>query len=154
MQAHMDGCASCADELRSLKGAADFVDAHRRELSPRPESWNLIRQHLMLARLSAAEPPARSRFFAFNQWRYALAALAVLFVVTIGYQQYRKIDRKDLDYYIARYIQDREVCIPTDADLCLAQTDTPQYDPSGDNPFVEIKAYSVDNPFRRATEDR
>jgi hypothetical protein len=148
VQSHIDICASCADELRSLKEAADFIDSRRRELEPRPESWNLIR-----ARLSAGDTPLHSGFFAFNHWRFALATLAVLFTVTIGYVQYRQIEKKKLDNYISRYIQDREMRRPAQS-VQWAEAATSIENPYEGNPFVEFKASPMDNPFSIDTEDQ
>jgi hypothetical protein len=149
VRSHLEICVSCADELRSLKEAADFIESHRKELEPRPESWNLIR-----ARISVENPAVRARFFTLNRWGFALASLAIFSILAIGYLQYRQFERKNLDNYISRYIQDRETRRQTQSVQWIAEAGTPIENPYADNPFVEIKASPVDNPFSIDMEDQ
>jgi hypothetical protein len=149
VRSHLEVCVSCADELRSLKEAADFIDPHRRELEPRPESWNLIR-----ARISVENSTNRSRFFTLNRWGFALASLAIFSILAIGYLQYRQFERKNLDNYISRYIQDRETRRKTQFVRWIAEAGASIENPYADNPFVEIRASPVDNPFSIDMEDQ
>jgi anti-sigma factor RsiW len=145
VRSHLDLCICCADELRSLKGAAEFIKSHRSELTVPAESWSLIR-----ARVAASPNP--SRFFALLRPRFALASLALFSLLAIGYVQYQQIQRKNLNNYISQYIHDREVRRHARAVQWIASSDSSAEIPYADNPFIEIKASSVDNPF--STEDQ
>jgi anti-sigma factor RsiW len=142
MRTHLDGCLSCADELRSLKEAAEFVGAHHKDLKPRPESWNMVR-----ARLSA-DTPARSRFFAPGRWRLALASLAIAVALGIGYLRYHQVQNRNLENYISRYIQDREARSHAQSIQWNAQATSLVEIPDADNPFIETGTASAENPFR------
>jgi hypothetical protein len=138
-------CASCSDELRSLKEAADFIESHRSDLEPRPESWNLVR-----ARMASAD----SRFFpplqllAPSRWRIAAAALALIAALALGYQQYQQFQRRSLDQYISQYIREREAHRQPQSILGGPETNPQIQIPYADNPFIEVKATLADNPFR------
>jgi anti-sigma factor RsiW len=143
LRSHLDACASCADEMRSLKEAADFIESHRNDLEPRPQSWNLVRARISS---SGAFPP--HRFPALGRWRIATAALALMAALALGYMQYQQIQRRDLDRYMSQYIHEREAraqarSIPT-------ATGVPGIGmPYPDNPFAEVKVITTaDNPFR------
>ncbi len=142
VQDHVRGCAHCADELRSLQESAGFIQMHALELKLRPDSWHMVR-----ARISTMDSlPAHRRFMPFG-WRIATAALALVVFSSVGYIKYQQIERKSLDQYISRYIQER-------AEHRQLQSVLASHNSSGrnqmlyaDNPFVEIQAAGVDNPF-------
>jgi hypothetical protein len=142
MRLHLETCPSCADELRSLEKAADFIESNHEELEPRLESWNLVR-----ARLSVSDPPARFHFFAPNRWRMAMASLAIAAALGIGYLQYQQIQRRNLENYITQYMQDREASSPVQSIERDAGSNSQLEIPFTDNPFMEIKATSAENPF-------
>jgi hypothetical protein len=143
VQSHAAICPSCASELRSLKEAADFIESHRKELEPRLELWNLIR-----ARMAVVESRAAFGLFAPNRWRLAMAALAIVATLGIGYVHYQQIQRRDLDSYISQYIRDREAR----GRMQSVQGDTGAHSQIEisypDNPFMEMRATAADNPFR------
>jgi anti-sigma factor RsiW len=147
LRSHIGICSSCAGELRSLKGSADFIESHHKELEPRLESWNLVR-----ARLSAADSPRLFGFFAPNRWRLAMAALAIFAALGIGYLQYWKIQRRDLDNYISQYIRAREARGQAQSVQRDAEANAQIEIPYADNPFIEMRAAVADNPF--SSEDQ
>jgi predicted anti-sigma-YlaC factor YlaD len=134
VQHHLDSCASCADELRSLKEAADFIESHCRNLQPLPGSWNLVRAHL-----SATDSPSRFRLFAAKRLRFALASLVILFALGVGHL-YQRSQRRDLENYITQYIQDREA---RSQSIAQSQSDLPY----AGNPFIEKRVDFIANPF-------
>jgi predicted anti-sigma-YlaC factor YlaD len=143
---HVDSCPACAGELRALKEAADFVESHRGDLEPRPESWNLIR-----ARISAEDSRSPARLFAFSRWGIAAAALAVCVMLGAGYLRYQQVQKRDLDSYIAQYLRER-AARSVRAARNARGADTEIAIPYAHNPFTEIKSILTDNPFR--SEDR
>ncbi len=142
VRSHLSICASCADEWRSLKEAADFIESRRNDREPLPESWNLVR-----ARISAEEPVSPFWFLAPNRWRVAAAALVIIAASALGYLQYQQIQKKSLDRYMSQYMQEREA-----PKAMHPVTSGPGISPYADNPFIEVKATPVDNPFQ--SEDR
>ncbi len=143
LRTHLDNCTSCADELRSLRESADFIESHKRELELSAGSWNLVR-----ARITAAELSSPSRFFPLSRLRMAMAALAIIAV--LGYLQYQQVQRKNLDRYISHYIEERKA--HEQAKSILADSNPTIEIPYADNPFIEVNATLADNPFR--SEDR
>jgi hypothetical protein len=142
MRLHLDICPTCADELRSLKEAADYIESHHRDLETRLESWNMVR-----ARLSASESSAWFHFFAPNRWRIALASLAIVAALGIGHLQHQQFQRRNLENYITQYIQDREARSQAQSIHLNAAVNSQIEIPYADNPFIEIRADSADNPF-------
>jgi anti-sigma factor RsiW len=146
VRSHLAICVTCADEWRSLKEASDFIESHKNELEPGPESWNMVR-----ARISTVDSHPSFRFFAPRRWRVALAALAIAAACTVGYLQYQSIQRRSLSQYMSQYIQDRERRRQTPS--ILADAENLQIEvPYADNPFIEVTDTLGDNPFR--SEDR
>jgi len=139
MRLHLSSCAFCAGELGSLQEAADFIESHRKELEPRLESWNLVR-----ARISQADSFSRFRSV---RWRVALAALAIPAAFALGYLQYHQIQRTALDTFISEYQREREAR-GQERSILVNKIEIPY----ANNPFIEVKANVVDNPFR--SEDR
>jgi anti-sigma factor RsiW len=147
VRSHLDTCASCTDELRSLREAADFVESHQRELELRPGSWNLVR-----ARISAMDSPSPFRFLAPNRWRIAMASLAIIAALGIGYIQYHQVQRRSLDKYIAQYMRDRRAQQPARPVFSDFRAGFKSEDSRARNPFAEFRTTITDNPFR--LEDR
>jgi hypothetical protein len=147
MRLHLDICPSCADELRSLKEAADYIKSHYRDLKPRLESWNMIR-----ARLSSTDSSSWFHFFAPNRWRIAMASLAIVAALGIGYLQYQQFQTRNLENYIAQYIHDREADSQSQSIQLNAEANSQIEIPYADNPFIEISAASAENPFSSEEE--
>lgn len=147
MRSHLDTCASCAQELHSLRGAADFVESHQRELELRPGSWNLVR-----ARISTADSFSPFRFLAPNRWRIAMASLAIAAALGIGYILHHQVQQRSLDQYIAQYIQDRRAQEPSRPIFSDFRAGFKSEDSRALNPFAELKTTLTNNPFR--SEDR
>jgi anti-sigma factor RsiW len=147
VQAHVAVCASCTEELRTLRQTVEFVESHNRELEPRNGSWNLVR-----ARITADAAVRPSGFWDLNRRWAAVAAVVLLTAMALGYMQYQQMQRRNLDRYMTEYMHQREVQIKAQPVLAgtgiLAQDENPY----ADNPFVEIKASVANNPFR--SEDR
>lgn len=148
VRSHLAVCPACARQLAALRDSVEFVQSHPRELEVRPEIWNLVR-----ARISGRpESPSLFRFLAPARWRYAIAAAVVTVVFALGYIQYQQVQRKSLDRYISRYLQQRQTRMPsppafTDFRASLGSGDSDAY-----NPFADLKDNLTDNPFR--SEDR
>ena len=147
VKSHLGICASCADELRSLKEAAEFIESHRNDLKLRAESWNLVR-----ARISAEDSLSKSfspfRYLAFSRFRMAMAGLVLVAGFALGYMQYQQIQKKSLDKYISQYIQEREARRRPQSILANTEANPQVEVPYADNPFIEVKAAPADNPFR------
>lgn len=145
IRSHIKNCPSCSEELRSLQETADLVEAHSREIELRPGAWNLVQ-----ARINTEDRPVPAFAWLTNRWRIAVATLAVFGVLGFGYVQYQQLQRRSLDGYISRYVQERENWIrphrpyPVSAAAGTA-VNRPQ-NPYPDNPFVEVKA-AAGNPF-------
>jgi len=147
VRSHLRNCTSCSEDLRRLQETADFVEAHNRELQPRPESWNLVQ-----ARITASDAARPASFWAVNRWRLALATLAIVAAFAVGYIQHQQMQRRDLDRYMSQYIEQRESQIKAQPIATELETGEQVDSPYADNPFIEIKADVPDNPFR--SEDR
>jgi anti-sigma factor RsiW len=138
VQSHLRTCESCSEESESLRESAAFIELYSRNLDPRPESWNLVR-----ARIHERAVVPAHRFPTFNRFRWALAAMAFIAVLALGYTQYQLIQRKNLDRYISQYVRER----PSLLIQSLASEN-----PYQGNPFMEIQSTITENPFR--SEDR
>jgi anti-sigma factor RsiW len=147
MRLHLDICPSCAAELCSLKESANYIESHHRDLEPRLESWNMVR-----ARLSTADSSAWFHFFAPNRWRIAFATFAIVAALGIGYLQVRQFQRRNLENYISQYIQDREARSQVQSIQWNAELNSQIEIPYADNPFIEIRAASEENPFSSEEE--
>ena len=142
IESHLGVCKACADELRSLQEAALFVESHIREIEPSSETWNLVR-----ARISnQSSSPSLFRFLVPNGWLTAAAALAVIAALALGFWSYMRHekDQRVLEEYMSQYIHARE---EQEQIRRFAVTGS-ESDLHADNPFVEIKYTSFDNPFR------
>ena len=148
VQSHLEACPACADELRSLRKAAALVDLNTNELEPNRESWNLVK-----AQISSFQSSQSSWWRPLiKHWRIAAATVVAAAIFILGYNQYQRSQRSDLEKYIAQYIQEREAykqawAIPEniEADPHLRNLHTL-------NPFIDVRANSFSNPFR--SEDR
>jgi hypothetical protein len=148
LKSHLDVCAPCAAEFRSLQRAATLVDLNTDELQPRPETWNLVKEQITASQISPS--PWRRPFV--SQWRIAAAILVVAMALTIGYNQYRHIQKRSLEKYIAQYIQEREAYKPAQVIPASTGMDPNIKDPNTANPFIDIRDTQFRNPFR--SEDR
>ena len=144
---HLGACVSCSEELRSLQETTQFVESHNRNLEPGAASWNLVR-----ARIAAPDIASPVGFWALNRRRLALATLAIMAAFAAGYMQYEQIQRKNLDKYITEYVQQRDAQLKAQPANAWGDINSPTENPYADNPFIEIKANTADNPFR--SEDR
>jgi len=146
VRSHVSRCRSCAEELQSLREAAEFIESHIRECEVPPTAWNLLRAQISLQSPSPSPLPS---FLA--RWRVAVAATALAAALMLGYTHYQQVQqRKTLDQYMSQYIREREASR-------RAQPSTPAAapyveNPYAGNPFIEVRATDSDNPFR--SEDR
>jgi anti-sigma factor RsiW len=148
VQAHLAACVPCAEELRTLRETAEFVESHNRALELRSGSWNMVR-----ARITADAVAHPSGFWQLYRRWVAVAAAVLLTAMALGYMQYQQqTQRKNLDRYMSEYVHQREVQIKAQPVLAGTGIISPGENPYADNPFVEIKANVADNPFR--SEDR
>jgi anti-sigma factor RsiW len=143
VKTHLASCASCADELRSLQEAANFVESHVQGLSLRPGSWNAVR-----TRIAVEKSPSIFRFPFPTRWRAAFAATACIVIFALGYLWYQQLEERNLNAYISQYIKAREAS----RFIYRAGTGTDVRLESGsytvENPFVEAKVGLDINPFR------
>jgi hypothetical protein len=144
---HLQVCASCAEELRSLRKTSEYIESRIRELNPKPETWNLVR-----ARIADAEISYSPWRFFLQHWRPATAAMTIFLVAGAGYMQYRQVERRSLDQYISKYVQERNTRIRIKSILTKYKMGVEMESPYADNPFIEAKATFTENPFR--LEDR
>ncbi len=143
VNAHLASCASCADELRSLKDAADFIESRRGELHLRSGAWDAVR-----TRIATEKSFSLFEFPLLTHWRAAFAAAACFAIFAAGYLWYQRIEERDLNAYISQYIKAREASRP----FSKAGTGMDVRFESGkvavDNPFIEAKVGLDFNPFR------
>ncbi len=133
IQSHLLACASCSEELRSLRSAADFIESHHRNLIPQPGSWNLVR-----ARITETNAAREPHISIFHRFRWAMVMMALVAIFAFGYTQYQQTQRRSLDRYISQYMLQRESQI---------DRQSPAVDPYEGNPFMEAKATVIGNPF-------
>ena len=143
VHSHLAACTSCADELSSLREAADFIESHRRELKLRPGSWSAVRAHLAVEK----SPP----LFGFpvpNRWRAAFAAAACITILAVGYLWYQQVQERSLNAYISQYMRAREASQPFRFVRSGADSVFKSENFAVDNPFIEAKVGLDSNPFR------
>jgi Putative zinc-finger len=144
VQSHLAACASCADEVRSLREAAAFVASHTPDLEVRPGAWNLLR-----ARIAA--PSSSPSFFSFlapGRWRWAMATLAIAAAIALGFMQYHQLQRRNLDDYISQYIRYRQAHEPAQPVFTDFRARFMNGSSGAANPFAKLKATAMGNPFR------
>jgi anti-sigma factor RsiW len=148
VRSHLFACASCAGEMDELRETARFIRTHRGDLEVRPEIWHSIR-----ARISApAKAPLPFRFPVPGRWRAAMAAVAASAVFVFGYMQYQHVQRRSLELYISRYMQERQAHRPSPAVFMDFRAGLHGGDSRPYNPFADSMDRVTDNPFR--LEDR
>ncbi len=144
---HLGACVSCSEELHSLRETTEFVESHNRKLEPDAASWNLVR-----ARIATPDTVPSPGFWILNRRRLALATLAIVAAFAAGYMQYEQAQKKNLDKYISEYVQQRDAQLKAQPVNDWGDINSPTENPYADNPFIETKADTADNPFR--SEDR
>jgi hypothetical protein len=153
MRQHLEECPPCHAELRDLKDAAVFVEAHVREVEPVPELWNNLRSRIA----DMPAPAGNSGFFHFmimNRWAAAVATLAATVVLAFGlwgYMQYQASE-KEFESYMSEYLLMRTVAERLhsvqlrQAKHIVADGRMAGLRPA-ENPFVELRPASLTNPF-------
>jgi hypothetical protein len=137
---HLQTCTSCAEELQSLHKAAEYIESQIKEIAPKPETWRLVQ-----ARISTAQAPhPQFRFFSLG-WHLAATMLLFFGIFGFGYMQYRQFEKRSLDSYIAKYIQERDARIR--AVLTSSGSSVADENTSRGNPFIEVNFTPADNPF-------
>ncbi len=155
MKRHLEECEACHAEFRDLRESSDFIVRNARALEPVPEIWNNLR-----SRIAEMPPPGGSfgffRFLVLNRWKAAVATIAATVVLAVGlwgYLQYQQSQR-ELASYMSEYIQKRAIQESMHDLRSNGATGNPSSVLQGypDNPFVNVRPVSFDNPFR--SEDR
>jgi hypothetical protein len=142
VHSHLRICQSCAEELSSLHKASEYIDSRIQILIPKPETWRLVQARIDATRVSS------SRFHRFSlRWRLAAAALALFVISGIGYMQYKQFEKRSLESYLTKYSQEREIRMRAKSVFTNSEKGFRIKNPYDDNPFIEIKATPVDNPF-------
>jgi hypothetical protein len=140
VRGHLQMCASCTDELQSLRKAAEYIESQIREIAPKPETWRLVQ-----ARISMAQAPhPQFRFFSLR-WHLAATMLGVFGIFGFGYLQYRQYEKRSLNSYIVEYTREREARIRTILTSAGSGVKV-EYTYRG-NPFFEVNFAPADNPF-------
>ncbi|MBN1568234.1 MAG: zf-HC2 domain-containing protein [Acidobacteria bacterium] len=143
VKSHLASCASCADQMRSLQEASDFIVSHAKELNLRPGSWNAVHD-----RIAVEKAPSIFDFSFLPRWRTAFAAAACMAIIALGLLWYQQIEESKLNAYISQYMEAREASrsfqrAGTESDARFASGDLVV-----DNPFMEAKVGLDFNPFR------
>jgi hypothetical protein len=147
VRSHLDACAACSEELRTLQKAGAFLASRTQELDLRPGSWNRVR-----AQISVQQSPSFWNIFSPIRWRPAVAALTCLVLLAFGYMWYRQAQQRSLDAYIAQYEKAREAGRSFRRVLANVDSGFATDNRAIDNPFIEAKVSLDLNPFR--SEDR
>lgn len=147
VQSHLKGCPSCSNELRSFQQAAEFIGSHVKELGLPLGSWNRVRDRI-------STPKSRG-FWTLPfpmRWRTAIAAMACIAVLASGYLWHQKIERRNLNVYIAQYEKAREAHRSFRRAIANVESGLASDSIAIDNPFIEARVSLDLNPFR--SEDR
>ncbi len=152
MQSHIDACPACAEELASLRRAAEFIDSYHRRVDLGAGAWNLVN-----ARIARIIPGSRRRLFGYlfvRSWSPAFAMTLVVLGLAIGlwsYYRYQESERA-LRSYMAEYVHEREargqmrrVMSARDGDTGFEYPDLRDEE----NPFAVVRYTNEENPFRR-----
>jgi hypothetical protein len=137
---HLQTCASCADELQSLRKAAEYIESGIKEIAPKIETWRLVQARISTAQVSHPQ----LRFFSLR-WHLAATMLAVFGIFGLGYMQYRQFEKRNLNSYIAKYTQERDARIR--AVLTSSGGSVGAENTYRGNPFIEVNFTPADNPF-------
>jgi hypothetical protein len=152
ISAHLRECGPCSQELRELRRAGEFVEAHALSLEPQSHLWNNLRGRIGAVPEQEVPPRLILGWFA-QRWLAAAASLAAAVVLALGiwgYLGYRQSERS-LQDYMSSYIQRRE-----------SERKMPSAEAGFDgvfhaaafqgaaphNPFAATQSVSFDNPFR------
>jgi hypothetical protein len=147
VRSHLDACASCSDELRSLQQAGAFLASRMHELDLRPGSWNRVRAQIAIQKFTSFW-----NIFSPIRWRPAVAALTCLALLAFGYMWYRQTQQRSLDAYIAQYERARDAGRSFRRVIANVDSGFAPDNRAIDNPFIEAKVSLDLNPFR--SEDR
>lgn len=149
LRLHLNGCASCAAELRGLQEAAVFVDSHLRELNPRPELWASIRSQIAVLEVSRRPTGLLQGLYA-SRWLTATVALAATVLLTLGVREYVQMRRSDeaFQQYMTEQIELRRLQDETPG-LDIQVSSPTSQEMFTDNPFVTVSEETTfRNPFR------
>jgi anti-sigma factor RsiW len=153
LRSHLNGCASCAAELRGLQEAAVFVDSHLRELNPRPDVWANVRSQIAVIEVSA-RPTGFLQILHANRWLTASVALAATLLLTLGVREYLQMRRSDeaFQQYMTEQIEIRR--LQDEMPRLDAQVSDPTSQAGfSDNPFVTVSEETTfRNPFREGDQ--
>ena len=150
VSSHLQGCASCARELREMEAAVQFVETHAHDLELNPELWNNLR-----TRIAPMPAPLRGGFsglWARNRWLAAAASVAAAIVLAVGLFAYMDYaEEREIRQYMSDYIREREREDQLTNSLFNAvqtnETDAPEFIELA-NPFATVRPVSNQNPFR------
>jgi hypothetical protein len=152
ISAHLRDCGPCSEELRQLRSAGEFVEAHALSLEPPSHLWNNLRGRIGGMPEQKAFPGLLQSWFA-QRWLPAAASLAAAAAIVLGiwgYLGYRQTERS-LQNYMASYIQQRESELrrpAADAGFEGVFRTAAFESAAPHNPFAESESVSFDNPFR------
>lgn len=142
VRSHLQVCASCTNDLESLRKAAEYIGSQIKELIPKPEAWRLIQTRI------STEQATRSQFHFFSlRWHLAATMLVVFGIFGFGYMQYKQFEKRILESYVTKYTQERDTRIRVKKVLTGARNDADFENTHGDNPFIEVDYTPADNPF-------
>jgi len=148
---HTEACRSCAAELESLRGSAEFFESGVQAVELSPALW-----HNVQARISAMEAPVPAgtllNFFEAHRWATAAAAAVAVVVIAVGAWNFMRYEQsqRDLKRYMNTYIQQRESSnlapeISTAAPNAISPV---SYRGEESNPFLQVDSIPDRNPFR------
>ncbi len=142
VRSHCQACASCADELQSLRKAAEYIESQTREIDPNPHAWRIVQ-----ARISAAQAPNPQFRFLSLRWYLPAAMLVAFGIFGFGYMQYRQYEERILNSYIEKYTQERDARIRVKTVLTKPDSSARFENAYEGNPFIEVNFTPADNPF-------
>ncbi len=154
VEGHLEGCLPCLEEFESLKRSVRLVESHLPELDPKPEIWNRL-----TAEISAVgnRHPSTGvlRWFITHRGTAATFALAASILLATGLWSFwsHLQSERVLQQYMIEYVQKRESQEQAARDRLTgitgeARTADSEHSEYLENPFVEVSAEPIDNPFR------
>jgi anti-sigma factor RsiW len=100
ISAHLRDCGPCSEELRELRRAGEFVEAHSLSLEPPSHLWNNLRGRIGSLPEQRAVPGLFQSWFG-QRWLAAAASVAAAAAIVLGiwgYLGYRQSEQSLQEY--------------------------------------------------------
>ncbi len=154
IKTHIQACPACLGELQGLERSLRLVESNIEEIEPKPEIWDGLVSRIA-AQQAQHRPVGFFQLLVSHRWTAATATLAASIVLAAGgwglwnHHQAEQAVRRYMDEYVQLRAHQEEIRLAATADAGAAvESAVEAHAEYADNPFVDIEAPEIENPFR------